>query len=588
MSDSSTQAPGGGSFLNARSNRPGVLTCEDLGEEQRSIARMVDEFWHQEIEPALGALHAHVPGTARQLLRKAAALGLTSIHVPERCGGLALDLPSIMVVIEHLARDASYLGWHLGHAGIGMLPIVLYGSADQQQRYLARMMSADLLGAYALTEPHSGTDALASRTRADLTPDGGHYVLNGQKMWITNGGEADVFIVFAKVNGDSFTAFIVERSFGVRSGAREHKMGLEGTSTTALYFDDVRVPVANVLGEVGRGHVIAFNILNIARLELGPNMIGAAKAVIAASLAYAATRQAFGSPIVAFGAIQHKIADCVVRLFATESATWRVVGLVADGAATRPANGAPDADAIAHLAAFEEFAAECSIVKVVSSEMLEAVADHGVQIHGGYGYHRDYYVERAYRDARINRIFEGTNEINRLIIPGTLARRAVRAGRSLLGEAADAFNQLPALAAATPARDDAAIVAGVRTLALVVLAAVHRRTGDALREPQEIVMALADIIIESFVMESVHLRARKLHGMPSGELASAVSHVYQRDALPRVALAATTALSALLDKDDARTALAAVRALTTAEPCDTIALRRVIAAHAQAAAKYPF
>ena len=588
MKDTSIHTPGGGSFLSAVPHRARLFTCEDLDDAHRSIARMVDEFWHQEVEPALGALHRHEPGTARQLLRKAASIGLTSMQVPERYGGLALDLPSVMVAVEHLARDASYLGWHLGHTAIGMLPIILYGSAEQQQRYLPRMMSVDLLGAYALTEPHSGTDAMAARTRADLTTDGRHYVLNGQKMWITNGGEADLFIVFAKVNGEAFTAFIVERSFGVRSGAQEHKMGLEGTSTTALYFDQVHVPIANVLGEVGRGHLIAFNILNIGRLELGPNMIGTAKAVIAASISYAATRQAFGSPIAAFGAIQHKIADCVVRLFATESATWRVVGLVADDTAARMARGEVDGGATADAAAFEEFAAECSIVKIVSSEMLDAVVDHGVQIHGGYGYHRDYYVERAYRDARINRIFEGSNEINRLIIPGTIARRAERAGRRLVDEAAAAFDQLPALAAATPARDDDAIVAGVRTLALVVFTAVHRRTGAALREPQEVVMCLADIIIETFVMDSVHLRARKLHGSDSGELASAICRVYQRDALPRVALAATTALSALLAGDDARTALAAVRALTTTEPCDTIALRRTIAARALAAAAYPF
>lgn len=406
--------PYGGSFLVEPATPGSVFTPERLGDEHRAIGSTVDEFWTRDVAPALDAILRREPGAARAVLRQAAALGLTAMQVPEAWGGLEADLPSIMVAIEGLARDQSYLGWHLGHCGIGMLPLLFYGTDAQKAKYLPRLIPVDMLAAYALTEPEAGTDALAARTRADLSADGRHYLLTGQKMWITNGGEADLFTVFAKVNGTDFTAFLVERAFGVRSGADEHKMGLAGTSTTALYFDQVPVPVENVLGEVGRGHVIALNVLNIGRLELGPNMLGGAKEVLQASLRHAAERRAFGATLDSFGAVREMLAGMVVRMFATESATWRVVGLIEDETTRRRAAG--DARLQAEVAAFEEFAAECSIVKVLASEMLGVVADHGVQIHGGYGYHRDYLVERIYRDARINRIFEGTNEILRLFI----------------------------------------------------------------------------------------------------------------------------------------------------------------------------
>ena len=572
---SSVSRPFGGSFLTDHAHVGSTFTPEQLGDECLAIGRMVDEFWARDVAPSLDALLRHEPGVARGLLRKAATLGLTSMQIPEAHGGLDLDLPSVMVAIEHLGRDASYLGWHLGHSGIGMLPLIFYGTEAQKAKYLPQMASADMLGAYALTEPQAGSDALAARTRADLSPDGRHYVLTGQKMWITNGGEADLFTVFANVNGEAFTAFLVERSFGVTTGAEEQKMGLSGTSTTAVYFDRVPVPVENVLGDIGRGHIIALNILNVGRLEMGPNMLMGARQVLDTSLRYALERRAFGTTISTFGAIQHKLAECAVRMFATESATWRVAGLV--DAHTRHRHDTGHPRHVAELEAFEEFAAECSIVKVVSSEMLDAVADHGVQIHGGYGYHRDYFVERAYRDARINRIFEGSNEINRLIIPGLIAKRAARAGRDLLPQAAAMLAHASSLASHPPASDDDTLVANLRAAALLLLGAVHRHAGDALREPQEAVMCLADAIIEAFVAESVHLRACALAGAPTGATAVALSQVHLRDALPRVAHALTTALPGLLARDDARTALAAARALTTAEPLDTMALRRQIA-----------
>ncbi len=369
------------------------LTPETLTAEHLSIARTAQDFWTAEVVPHLAAIQRQAPGVLLSVLRKSAELGFTAISIPERFGGMELDLASVMIVEECFARDASYLVTHGAQAGIGALPLIYFGTEEQKSKYLPKLANASMIAAYALTEPQAGTDAMAIRTRADLTPDGKHYILNGQKMWITNGGIADLFTVFAKIDGEKFTAFLVERTYaGVTPGAEEHKMGLHGSSTTALYLDNVAVPVENVLGEVGRGHIIAFNVLNIGRLKIGPYAAGASKEVLALSLAYASNRKAFGKTISEFGAIQHKLAEMAVRIFAVESMYWRVVG------------------------AKQQLAEECSMVKVYASEAVGYVVDEGVQIHGGYGYHQDYAVERFYRDARIFRIFEGTNEINRVLI----------------------------------------------------------------------------------------------------------------------------------------------------------------------------
>src|SRR5580704_1403680 len=384
----------GTAFLLEESAPQDVFTPEDLSEEHLAVGRMVDEFWANEVEPNLPAIREKKPGAAMAVLRKSVDLGLTAMAIPEEYGGMAMDLPSLMVTAERMGRDGSYGGWHSAHTGIGTLPIVYFGNEQQKRKYLPKLGKLEMLAAYALTEPLAGSDALAARTRADLSPDGKHYILNGQKMWITNGGAADLFTVFAKVGGEKFTAFLVERSFsGVSSGAEEHKMGITGSSTTAVYLDNVPVPIENILGEVGRGHVIAFNILNIGRLKLGPALVGKAKQLLSICIKYARQRKAFGSTISEFGAIQHKLAEMAIRIFVAESMAWRVVGLI-----DNQMHAAPEAGSSQELKAIEEFAAECSMVKVYAAEMLDYVVDEGVQIHGGYGYHQDYMVERAYRD----------------------------------------------------------------------------------------------------------------------------------------------------------------------------------------------
>src|SRR6266478_3149184 len=425
LTDSPRNTTKGTAFLMEDSAPQDIFTPEDLSEEHLAVGHMVDEFWANEVEPNLPAIREKKPGVAMAVLRKSVELGLTAMTIPEEYGGMAMDLPSLMVTAERMGRDGSYGGWHSAHTGIGTLPIVYFGNEQQKRKYLPKLAKVEMLAAYALTEPLAGSDALAARTRADLSADGKHYTLNGQKMWITNGGAADLFTVFAKVGGEKFTAFLVERSFpGVSSGAEEHKMGITGSSTTAVYLDNVPVPVENVLGEIGRGHVIAFNILNMGRLKLGPFAIGGSKEVLRASLKYAKERKAFGKSIAEFGMIQHKLAEMAIRIYAGETTSYRVVGLIENDMEGFSWNN-PNAAQVM-LKSVEEYAAECSYIKIFASEMLDYVVDEGVQIHGGYGYHQDYAVERAYRDSRINRIFEGTNEINRLLATGMLLKRAAR------------------------------------------------------------------------------------------------------------------------------------------------------------------
>src|SRR5262245_26458443 len=544
-----------------------IFTREDLSEEHLAVGRMVEEFWTNEVEPNLPAIRDKKPGVALEVLRKSAKLGLLGITVPEKFGGMAMDLPSVMVVAEVMGRDASYAGLHSAHTGIGSLPILFFGTEAQKDKYLPRLVRGELLAAYALTEPLAGSDALAARTRADLSPDGKHYILNGQKMWITNGGAADLFTVFAKIGGEQFTAFLVERAFGgVTNGAEEKKMGIKGSSTTAIYFDNVKVPVENVLGEIGRGHIIAFNILNIGRLKLGPFAVGSAKQVLNTSIRYAKERKAFGSTIAEFGAIRHKLAEMAVGIYAAESMVWRTVGLIA-----------PDES----LKGIEEFAVECSIVKVFGSEMLDFVADEGVQIHGGYGYHQDYLVERFYRDSRINRIFEGTNEINRLLISGMLLKRAARGQLPLVAATQKVLGEiLGGPAAPDDASDELRLVRNARKITLLAMGIAYQKYLMELEKQQEILMSLADMVMQVYAMESVLLRSLKTNA--GADLCA----VFLRDAMGRIELSARAVLAACAEGDVLRTNMAVLRRFAKHEPVDSIGLRRKIAARLLAADRY--
>jgi alkylation response protein AidB-like acyl-CoA dehydrogenase len=441
-----------------------------------------------------------------------------------------------------------------------------------------------MVAAYCLSEPQAGSDALAAKTRADLSADGTHYVLNGQKMWITNGGKADLFTVFAKINGEQFSAFLVERAFpGVSSGAEEKKMGIKGSSTTAVFLDNVSVPVGNLLGEAGRGHIIAFNILNIGRLKLGPFAVGGSKNVLRVSLAYAKQRKAFGTEIANFGVIRHKLAEMAIRTWALESMCYRAEGLITghldgftwqeDGAAQRM------------MKAFEEFAAECSIIKVYGSEVLDYVVDEGVQIHGGYGYHQDYAVEKAYRDSRINRIFEGTNEINRLLITGMLLKRAQQGRINLVKAAKGVMDELlsgPSLGSGES--EERRLTGNAKKIALLLLASAFEKFGAKIEAEQEVMSAIADVIMETFAMESALGRSEKL-GKASGNAAD-MTAVFLRDAMTRIEGFARPVLAACGEGDALRTSMVMLRRLAKFEPIDSIGNRRRIAERLLSAGHY--
>jgi len=586
-----TQVKGGAFLIEDRSPNE-IFTAEDLNEEHLAIARTVDQFWTNEVEPHLDAIRQQTPGVALSVLRKAAGLGLAAIPIPEEFGGMEMDLPSVMIAGEHLARDASYGSWHSSHTGIGTLPVLFFGNEEQKRRYLPQLAKVELLAAYALTEPLAGSDALAVRTRADLSADGKYYVLNGQKMWITNGGAADLFTVFAKVGGEKFTAFLVERSFpGVTSGAEEHKMGIKGSSTTAVFFDNVKVPVENLLGEIGRGHIIAFNILNIGRLKLGPGAVGGAKNVLAICLKYAKERKAFGSAIAEFGAIQHKLAEMAIRTFAVESMVWRVVGLIesqlAQSAHDHDHNKDKHADSQTELKAVEEYAAECSMIKVYASEMLDYVVDEGVQIHGGYGYHQDYAVERAYRDSRINRIFEGTNEINRLLITGMLLKRAARGQLALIPAVQAVLNEtVKVTTGSADADEEARLVQSAKKIALFMIGIAYHKYGAELEKQQEIVMNISDIVMEVFAMESSLLRSRKLAASGKGANAADMCAVFLREAMDRVEVSARNVIGACSADHVLRENMATLRGFANYDPLEGVALRRNIAGRLLAAARY--
>ena len=500
----------GGAWLLDRSPAADVFTPERLSEEQRLIARTAAEFVAQEVLPVLDRLEQKDWALARELLLRCGSLGLLGVNVPESFGGVELDKVSSLVVSEEIARSASFGATYGAQANLCILPILMFGTEDQKARYLPKLVSGEMVGAYALSESGAGSDALGARTRAARQTDGS-FLLSGEKMWITNGGFADLIIVFAKVDGEYFSAFIVERAAGgVSSGKEEHKMGLHGSSTTPVLLQEARVPAANLLGEIGKSHKVAFNVLNFGRLKLGAMCTGGARYAIGEAARYAASRRQFGQPIAAFGAIRHKLGEMTARLYALEALMYRTAGLID---ARMRLDGAGRSHAL--LAALEEFAVEASIAKVAGSEVLDFVLDENVQIHGGNGYVRDYPAERHYRDARVNRIFEGTNEINRLLIPGMLMKRALKGDLPLVAAAKalrDEIMSPPPLGLDTaeqaPLAAEAHVVDALRKAALLVAAAAMERHGARLPEEQEVLLWLADMLIDTFAADSAVLRAQ--------------------------------------------------------------------------------
>jgi alkylation response protein AidB-like acyl-CoA dehydrogenase len=565
-----------------------VFTPEKLTDEHRLMAQTTDEFVDAEVLPHLDRLENKDWDLARSLIRRCGELGLLGLSVPEAYGGLDLDKSSSLVVVERIARAASFATTFGGQANLCILPLVLFGTPAQKERYLPKLVAGELVGAYALSESGSGSDALAARTRASRQPDGS-WLLNGEKMWISNGGFADLFIVFAKVDGEQFTAFIVERAFsGVSSGKEEHKMGLHGSSTTPILLQDVRVPAENVLGEIGKGHKVALNTLNYGRFSLGAMCVGGSRWAIGDAARYAAQRRQFGQPIASFGAIKHKLGEMIVRTYAAESLVYRMAGTIDETL------GGGGADGAAIARAFEEYAVEASIAKVAGSETLDFVLDENVQIHGGNGFVKDYAAERYFRDARVNRIFEGTNEINRLLIPGMLIRRAVKGELPLIPAARALQDELLSGPAAAgfgdggPLEDQERAVAAFKKVALMVLGTAMQTYGEKLTDEQEVLGYSADILIDVFASESAVVRARAAgaSGHTAADLHEAAARAYVNDAALRVEAAAKSALGAVAEGDTLRTLLAALRRLLKITPVNTVAIRRSLADAATAKGGY--
>lgn len=569
----------GGSFLIEERLPEEIFTPEDFTDEHRMIAETTREFVDAEVRPRMDELEKHDWGLARELIRKAADLGMIGAIIPEEYGGLGLDQTSGALVGEMIGRSASFATTLGAQSGIGLLPIIYYGTEEAKQKYLPKIATGEIVTAYALTESGSGSDAMAAKATARLSDDGTHYILNGEKMWITNGGYADLFIVFAKVDGDKFSSFIVERQEGLTSGAEEHKMGIKGSSTTALVLSDVKTPVENLLGEVGKGAKIAFNILNIGRFKLGAMCNGGMKLMMHEAVRYANERHQFGRPISSFGAIKAKLAEMAIRTWIGEAMVYRTLGLI-------EAAISDTKDPNAKLRAIEEYSAECSIIKVALSEYCDFVADEMVQIYGGYGYSADYPAERAYRDSRINRIFEGTNEINRMLIPGRIMKSALSGQLPLLQAAQSLMDEV--LSPSMPGLDeDEGILAAeqklaqnARKVALMVLGTAAQKYMKALSEQQEILMGVADIITDTYAMETAILRTQKLAASQGEEAAARyidMTRVFCNDAVERIDAHAKNTLAGMSEGDELRTLLAALRRFTKLTPMNTIAARQRIA-----------
>jgi alkylation response protein AidB-like acyl-CoA dehydrogenase len=574
----------GGSFLLEERTPDEIFTPEDFTEQHQLIGQTAEEFATNEIVPNIEKMEHKDFSVTRQLLKKAGELGLSGVEIPEAYGGLEMDKVTAAVIADHIAKYAGFATTWGGHTGIGTLPIVYFGTEEQKKEYLPRLAAGEIVGAYALSEASSGSDALNCRARAELSKDGKHYILNGEKMWITNAGFADLFTVFAKVDGEKFTAFLVEKSFpGFSIGAEEHKMGIRGSSTCPIILNDCKVPAENVLGDIGKGHVIAFNILNVGRFKLGAMCVGGARVALENSIAYAKQRKAFGKVIADFGLVREKLANMAALIYVGESLVYRTVGMM-DVALNEIDKSSVDA-AKETRKAIEEYAVECSIIKVWGSEMVDYVVDETVQIFGGYGFVEEYPAERAYRDARINRIFEGTNEINRLIITGFLLKRATSGQLPLMPAIKKLMDEVlsgPTLGDEIegPLPEERKLVAQAKKLGLFAAGAATQKYLQAIQDQQEIMGAIADVVIEIYGMESAVLRAQKMasnQGEAAAALPITMTRVYLAQAMEKIEAASRKIIPAVADGDMLRSQLAILRRLAKYEPFNTIELCQQIA-----------
>jgi alkylation response protein AidB-like acyl-CoA dehydrogenase len=583
----------GGAFLIEDQPLESVFTVEDFSDEHRQIAQTSDEFARNEIIPMAERIEHKEWQVSRDLIKKASELGLANVDVPEEYGGSEMDKISSALIADRLAVNGSFSVTWGAHVGIGTLPIVYFGTNEQKAKYLPKLASGEWIGAYALSENTSASDAMNARAKAVLSPDGKHYILNGEKMWITNANFADVYIVFAKIDGEKFSAFIVERGFpGFTVGAEEKKLGIRGSSTAPLIFNDCKVPVENLLGEIGKGHVIAFNTLNIGRFKLGAGVVGGARTSMQHTIAYAKDRKAWGKSLTEFGLIKEKIANMAVGIYVGECLAYRTIGMI-DAALSEIDKNAANASELIRKG-IEEYAVECSILKVWGSEMIDRVVDEAVQIYGGYGFVEEYPAERAFRDARVNRIFEGTNEINRMIITGWLMKRAMKNEIALMPAIKQLMDEVlagPSMAEPLegPLAAERTMVANAKKAGLMAAGVATQKYMMELQEQQEVMAALADIIIETYAAESAVLRALKI-AQKSGEAAAVhatnMARIYVSMAMDKIEANTRKALAACAEGDMLRTQMAIVRRLFKYEPINSIELRQQVATKVIEQGKY--
>ncbi|HEX2608376.1 MAG TPA: acyl-CoA dehydrogenase family protein [Flavisolibacter sp.] len=572
----------GGEWLVKESDPASIFIPEEFSEEQKMIRDMCTQYLDAEVMPILEQIDSMEPGLMKALVQKAGEQGLLATSFPEEYGGLGKDFITSTIINEYLGAGHSFSVAISAHTGIGTLPILYFGTEAQKQKYIPRLINGEWTGAYGLTEPNSGSDALGAKTTARLSEDEKYYILNGQKCWITNGGFADVYTVFAKVDGTQFTGFIVERGFeGFTQGPEEHKMGIKGSSTVQLYFQDCKVPVENVLGEIGKGHKIAFNILNIGRLKLCAATLGGSKRAITSSVEYAATREQFKTAIANFGAIKHKLAEMVIRTFASESALYRTAKMIDDKEHELQEGGKPFNESL--LGAAEEYAIECAILKVDGSEALDYVVDEGVQIHGGNGFSAEYNISRAYRDSRINRIYEGTNEINRLLTVDMTLKRAMQGRLNIMGAAMKVSQELMSIPDfgdedETPFASQRKAIAGFKKTVLLTAGAAAQKLMMQLEKEQEILMNIADMAIDTYVAESLLLRVMKLKQLGQAtDVHQDILDVFLYDAADRIHKNGKDAINSFAEGDEQRMILMGLKRFTKLQPFNSKEARRRIA-----------